>query len=93
MTLTVGSLVTLWIGRFLLFCLLSPLKAAFPRSTMTWITRPDSVPLLRDNPFIDEISLYGPEALLQLVVLLPPRMRLAQKRSWRPNYTCAVNPP
>ena len=47
-------------------CLLPPIKEAWPGHTISWITRADSVPLLRNNPLVDEIIPYGPDALVQL---------------------------
>jgi lipopolysaccharide heptosyltransferase III len=47
-------------------CLLPPIKAAWPEYSITWITRPESVPLLQKNPLIDEIIPYGADALVQL---------------------------
>jgi ADP-heptose:LPS heptosyltransferase len=49
-------------------CLLPVLRRAWPGHSITWITRPDSVPLLRNNPLIDEIVPYGPDATVQLAV-------------------------
>src|SRR5262249_1269699 len=31
------------------------LKHSFPRSTLTWIVRPQWAPLLEGNPFVDEV--------------------------------------
>jgi ADP-heptose:LPS heptosyltransferase len=46
--------------------LLPPLAEAHPRAAVTWITRRESVPLLRGNPFLADVVEFGPEALLHL---------------------------
>ena len=46
--------------------LLRPLKAKFPRSEVTWLTRPESMDLLLNNPLVDRRVAFGPEALLLL---------------------------
>ncbi|MBN1878561.1 glycosyltransferase family 9 protein [bacterium] len=43
--------------------LLPSIKAQHPQSTIRWITLPMAVPLLENNPFIDEIIPYSPETL------------------------------
>lgn len=48
--------------------LLPALAEAYPRSSITWITRQESRPLLERNPYITEILDYGEDALLQLRV-------------------------
>lgn len=47
-------------------CLLPGLKAASPESWITWITRAESMPLIKNNPYVDEGIPYGPESLLTL---------------------------
>lgn len=46
--------------------LLEPLRHRYPNSSITWVTRPESRPLLEKNPFIDEIVVYGPDTLVLL---------------------------
>jgi heptosyltransferase-2 len=46
--------------------LLPALAEAHPRAAISWLTRADSVPLLRDNPYLSEVLALGPEALLHL---------------------------
>jgi len=46
--------------------LLPALADAHPRSAIAWITRRESLPLLRGNPYITEIFNYGEDALVQL---------------------------
>jgi heptosyltransferase-2 len=48
--------------------LLPALAEAHPRGAITWITRKESVPLLRANPYITEVIELGPDALAQLAV-------------------------
>lgn len=48
--------------------LLPPLAERHPKSSITWITRRESRPLLERNPYITEILNYGEDALLQLRV-------------------------
>jgi ADP-heptose:LPS heptosyltransferase len=48
--------------------LLPALSEACPGSSVTWITRPESRPLLEQNPYISEIVDYGENSLLQLQV-------------------------
>jgi len=49
-------------------CILPALKKKRGRSQLTWITMPDAVPLLENNPFIDRVVAYGPDALGMLGV-------------------------
>jgi heptosyltransferase-2 len=44
-------------------CILHALKKKRPRAQITWITMPEAIPLLGDNPFIDRVVAYGPDAL------------------------------
>jgi heptosyltransferase-2 len=46
--------------------LLPPLADVHPRGAVTWITRKESVPLLKRNPFVAEILELGAEALVHL---------------------------
>jgi len=46
--------------------LLPPLAEAHPRAAITWITRRESVPLLRPNRYLDEVLEVGPEMLVHL---------------------------
>jgi heptosyltransferase-2 len=46
--------------------LLPPLAEVHPRAAITWITRKESVPLLRGNPYLAEVLELGPEALAHL---------------------------
>jgi heptosyltransferase-2 len=48
--------------------LLPPLVEAHPRASITWVTRKESVPLLKRNPHITEVLELGPEALAQIQV-------------------------
>ena len=48
--------------------LLPALAEAYPRASITWLTRRESHPLLEYNPYITEILDYGEDALLQLQV-------------------------
>ena len=46
--------------------LLPPIAEAHPRAAITWITRKESVPLLKRNPYVAEVLELGPEAIIQL---------------------------
>lgn len=46
--------------------LLPPLMEVHPRAAITWITRKESVPLLKGNPYVTEVLELGPEALAHL---------------------------
>jgi ADP-heptose:LPS heptosyltransferase len=48
--------------------LLPPLAKAHPRAAVTWITKPESVPLLGRNPYITEVLVLGADAIAQLSV-------------------------
>jgi ADP-heptose:LPS heptosyltransferase len=48
--------------------LLPPLAKAHPGSAVTWITKPESVPLLARNPYVSEVMVVGPDAIAQLSV-------------------------
>ena len=47
-------------------CLLPVISKAWPGVRIDWLTRPESVPLLDNNPYLTEILPYGAEALLHL---------------------------
>jgi heptosyltransferase-2 len=47
-------------------CLLPVIARAWPDTRISWITRPASVPLLENNPYITEIISYGSDALIHL---------------------------
>lgn len=46
--------------------LLPALAAAHRGASITWITKPESVPMLRHNPYLSEVVAYGPDALVCL---------------------------
>src|SRR5262245_47376110 len=46
--------------------LLPALAAAHPQASISWITRPESRPLLERNPFVHEIIDYGTDAMVAL---------------------------
>ncbi|HEY1308742.1 MAG TPA: glycosyltransferase family 9 protein [Vicinamibacterales bacterium] len=46
--------------------LLPPLAEAHPHAAITWITRKESVPLLKGNPYVSEVLELGAEAVAQL---------------------------
>ena len=46
--------------------LLPVIAEAWPEMRITWITRPESVPLLENNPYITEVVSYGTDALVHL---------------------------
>ena len=46
--------------------LLPPLVEEHPRAAITWITRKESVPLLRPNRYLSEVLEVGPEMLVHL---------------------------
>jgi ADP-heptose:LPS heptosyltransferase len=48
--------------------LLPGLKRKYPESSIFWVVDPESVDLLRHNPFIDRIIPFSLDALLQLAV-------------------------
>lgn len=48
--------------------LLPALAASHPQGAITWITRPESRPLLEKNPYLSEVLTYGDDALVQLEV-------------------------
>ncbi len=47
-------------------CLLPAIYKAFHGACISWLTRPESTPLLENNPYVSEIISYGPDALVQL---------------------------
>ncbi len=48
-------------------CLLPAMAEAWPGSSMIWVTRFESVPLLQNNPYLTEVVTYGPDALVHLL--------------------------
>jgi ADP-heptose:LPS heptosyltransferase len=47
---------------------LLPLIAdAHPGAAITWLTRPESVPLLQRNPYVAEVIAYGPDSTVHLL--------------------------
>jgi heptosyltransferase-2 len=48
-------------------CLLPVIANKWPGMGVTWITRAESVPLLMNNPFIQEILPFGPDAIVHLL--------------------------
>jgi ADP-heptose:LPS heptosyltransferase len=48
--------------------LLPPLATVHPAAAITWITKPESVPLLGRNPYITEVLVLGADAIAQLAV-------------------------
>jgi ADP-heptose:LPS heptosyltransferase len=48
--------------------LLPGLNRKYPESAVFWVVDPESADLLRNNPFIDRILPFGPDALLTLAV-------------------------
>jgi ADP-heptose:LPS heptosyltransferase len=44
--------------------LLPAIASAHPGASITWITRPESVPMLRHNPYVCDAVAYGPDALV-----------------------------
>jgi ADP-heptose:LPS heptosyltransferase len=48
--------------------LLPALREVHPHGAITWITRKESVPLLKGNPYIDEVLELGPEVSVHLQV-------------------------
>jgi heptosyltransferase-2 len=49
-------------------CILPALKKRRPLAQLTWITMPEAIPLLANNPFIDRVVGYGTDALAVLGV-------------------------
>jgi heptosyltransferase-2 len=45
-------------------CLLPVIAKAWPGMRISWVTRPESVPLLKHNPYVTEVIPYGTDALL-----------------------------
>ncbi len=46
--------------------ILPPLKRLYPRSRIAWITLPNAVRLLDNNPYLDAVYSWGPESWLVL---------------------------
>ena len=47
-------------------CLLPVINRAWPGRRISWITQPESVPLLDNNPYLTEVVPYGTNALVHL---------------------------
>jgi heptosyltransferase-2 len=47
--------------------LLPALAAAHAEAAIDWVTRPESVPLLENNPYLSDVIPYGPDALVRLL--------------------------
>jgi ADP-heptose:LPS heptosyltransferase len=47
-------------------CILQAMTKIWPESTITWVTRHDSIPILENNPYLTEIIPYGPDAVTHL---------------------------
>ena len=47
-------------------CLLPVIDRAWPGMRISWITQPESVPLLTNNPYLTEVVPYGTDALVHL---------------------------
>jgi heptosyltransferase-2 len=48
-------------------CLLPGIAHAHPGAAITWLTRPESVPLIKGNPYVAETITYGPDAHVHLL--------------------------
>ncbi len=46
--------------------LLPAIKRAYPESFLTWVTLKNAAPILENNPYVDEVLLFGPETVLEL---------------------------
>lgn len=42
-------------------CLLAPIREAYPKAKISWLTMPNAQALLKENPFIDELLLFNLE--------------------------------
>jgi ADP-heptose:LPS heptosyltransferase len=49
-------------------CVLPWIRQRFPAAWVEWVTQPESVPLLRENPLVDRVIPHGPGSLLALLV-------------------------
>jgi len=49
--------------------LLPAIKRKYPASTISWITLGNAARLLENNPYIDNVYIWGPESWLRLVAL------------------------
>lgn len=47
--------------------LLPLLAQAHPQAAITWVTRPESKPLLENNPYLSEVICYGADSLVHLL--------------------------
>ncbi len=50
-------------------CVLPPLAKAHPTAAIDWLTRPEALPLLENNPYLSDAIALGPEALVLLSAL------------------------
>jgi heptosyltransferase-2 len=48
-------------------CLLPLIAGEHPRASISWVTRPESTPLLENNPYLANVVTYGPDALAHLL--------------------------
>ncbi len=46
--------------------LLQPMRRKYPKSTIAWITLASSAPLLQNNPLVDQVYRWSPEAWMEL---------------------------
>jgi ADP-heptose:LPS heptosyltransferase len=49
-------------------CILPALREKYSEARVTWVTMPESMPLLENNPYVDRAVAYGPDALAMLWV-------------------------
>ena len=47
-------------------CLLPVITNAWPGTRISWITHPESVPLLKHNPYLTEVIPYGTDAVIHV---------------------------
>lgn len=47
-------------------CVLPGIRQRFPAASVEWVTRLESTPLLAENPLVDRVIPYGPDALVAL---------------------------
>jgi lipopolysaccharide heptosyltransferase III len=47
-------------------CLLPVIAEAWPSTRISWITRPESVPLLKHNPYLTEVIPYGTDTVVHI---------------------------
>ncbi len=44
-------------------CILPALREKYGDAQVTWVTMPEAAPLLENNPYVDRVVAYGPDAL------------------------------